>query len=264
MEHRITFIGEVSPKSGNWYFDEPVWAARDDEKIQIIMRESVFQVRVDTEGPDEIDDDWLDRVWLRCLAPIRASLDILGFHLGAMLEIERLTALVDDKTVIFFGSSQPRFRISDSERVEGDVLGAFFHEAMTNPPFRHALADVRQAQRLDDDAAFYCYRAIEGLRQLFVHSGETQKRDKAKSWERLRSALDVTEQEIGAIADAAKARRHGGDDTTAIAKRLEHVQLTKDLVVRYANQVPRVAANTVPDVESGGPLQAESAGAETA
>ena len=258
MEHRITFIGEVRPKAGNWYFDEPVLAARDDEKIQILMRDSVFLVRVDTEGPDDIDDDWIDRVWLRCLAPIRASLDILGFHIGAMLEIERHTALVDERAALFFGHYQPRFRISDGERVEADVMGVFFHEAITNPPFRHALADVRQAQRLDDDAAFHCYRAIEGLRQLFVHEGESEKKDKAKSWERLRSALNVTEQEIGAIADAAKERRHGGDDKTAVAKRLEHVLLTRDLIVRYANQIPRVAANIVPDVESGGPLQIDN------
>lgn len=252
MQHRIIFVGEVSPRAGDWYFDGPVYAARDDERIQMILQNSVFQVRVDTDGPEELDDDWFDRVWLRCLAPVRASLDIMGFHIGATLQVERLTALVNDGVALFPAHTQPRFRLNDNLRVDGDVMNAYFYAAMTNPPFRHALADVRQAQRLDDDAAFYSYRAIEGLRQLFVHEDESDKKDKAKSWERLRSALNVTEAEIGAVADAAKARRHGGDDETAFAERVKHVHLARNLIVRYAEQMPKVPANAVPDVESGG------------
>ncbi len=258
VEHRVIFIGQVRPQAGNWYFDEPIVAARDDEKIQIIIQESVFNVRIDTQGPANVDDEWLERVWLRCLAIVRAALDTLGFHQGASLEVERLTAMIDDRMAVFFKSSQPRFRLGDSDRVEGEVVAPFFTEAVNNPAFRHALADVRLAQSLDDDAAFNCYRAIEGLRQSFVLPGESVKSDKAKSWGRLRSALSVTEEQIGAIADAAQARRHGGDDTSEIATRLEHVQLTRELIVRFVNQLPKVNANAVPNVQSGQAITAES------
>lgn len=224
---------------------------REDEKIQIIVRESVFNVRIDTEGPEhfEASDGWLESVWLRCVAATRAALDTLGFHLGAILEIQVLTAMVDDVGVVFFGSSQPRFQISDDLRVEGTSLRPYFSEAMRNPPFRHALADVRQAQRLDDDAAFYCYRAIEGLRQLFVRAGESETNDKAKSWERLRVALNVTVEEIGNIAEAAKARRHGGNDASEADARLKFVLLTRELVRRYVNQLPEPHADTEADTQ---------------
>lgn len=252
MEHRVIFIGQVRPQTGNWYFDGPIVAAREDEKIQMMVQESVFTVRVDTHSPKADDDDaWLDRVWLRCLVVVRAALDSLGFHRGATLEIERLTAMVDDEAVVFFQSSQGRFQIGDGERVEADQIDPYFQEAMTNPSFRHALADVRQAQSLDDDSAFYCYRAIESLRQAFVLPEESEKKDKAKSWERLRAALEVTERQIGAVAEAARARRHGGDDTTEYEQRLDHVHLTRELIVRYVNQLPELKPKTVPSVEFG-------------
>jgi hypothetical protein len=251
MRHRVVFIGQVLPQAGGWFFDAPIWAERDDEKIQVVVQESVFQVRTDTEGPDTVDNEWIEQTWLQCLVILRASLDTLGFHRGASLEIERLTASVDDKTVVFFRPSQPRFEVGDGPRVEADVMNPFFTEAVRNPPFRHALADVRQAQRLDDDAAFNCYRAIESLRQAFVLPEESEKTDKAKSWDRLRSALGVTTEQIGEIAVAAKARRHGGDDATEVAKRLEYVQVTRAMILRYVEQLPEVQPEAVPSVETG-------------
>ncbi|WP_078292866.1 hypothetical protein [Mycobacterium sp. D16R24] len=238
MQHRVTFVGQVLPQSGGWFFDAPMWSKVDDETIQVVVQESVFQVRIDTEGPEYVDNEWIERTWLRCLVVLRASLDTLGFHRGASLEIERLTASLDDKGAIFFQPSQPRFVVGDGLRVESEVTTPFFTEALRNPPFRHALADVRQAQRLDDDAAFHCYRAIESLRQTFVLPKDSEKTDKAKSWDRLRSALGVTKEQVGEIAVAAQARRHGGGDATEIAKRLEYVQLTRKMILRYVDQLP--------------------------
>lgn len=143
VQRRVVFIGNVRPQTGNWYFEEPVLAESDGERIQVIVQQSLFNVRIDTDGPDElVDEDWLERVWLQCLAVLRAALDTLGFHRGASLELERLTAMVDDKAVLFFRDSQPRFQTGEGERVEGEVMGPFFAEAMNNPSFRHALADV--------------------------------------------------------------------------------------------------------------------------
>jgi hypothetical protein len=218
-------MGQVRPQTGNWWFEGPVWASRDNEMIQVLVQQSLFHVRIDTDGPDDVDNDWIERVWLRSLAVLRAALDTLGFHRGASLEIERLTGLIDDRQVLFFGPSQPRFQTSDDEHVEAEVIGAYFSEAVQNPSFRHALADVRQAHLVDDDAAFHCYRAIEGLRQSFVLSGESEKTDKVKSWERLRSALNVTEEQIGACrrgcpSTTARWRRHVGSRRTARARLL--------------------------------------------
>lgn len=249
MQRRVRFVGQIRPQVGAWFFDGPITARRENEFIQIIVQQSIFVVRVDTDGPEEIDSEWIEGVWRRCLAIVRSALDTLGFHRGASLEVERLTGMVDDKSVVFSRPIQPRFQLGEGDVVEGDVITPYFTEAVTNPAFRHALGDVRQAQQLDDDAAFYCYRAIEGLRQSFVLPGESETSDKAKSWERLRSALNVSEDRIREVAEASKSRRHGGDDLSEQSKRVEFVVFTKDLIARYVQQLPQPEAAPVQDAD---------------
>jgi hypothetical protein len=249
--HVTTFIGIVHPQAGAWYFDEPIVARRDDETITMIVRGSAFQVRVLTPAVGtEIDETWVDQTWLRASATVHGALDALGFHLGAALDIQMVSGTVNDRGFIFPTLLRPYFGTVAGSRVDGAELQKYVPHAIDNANLRYALGDVRQALQLDDDSAFYCYRAIESLRQHFVEGDEEDRAVRVESWRGLRDALGVTEADIRAIGDAAKSRRHGGKDQLELAKRVEFLTTTRQMIARFVDLLPTLAVGDIPIAEA--------------
>jgi hypothetical protein len=64
---------------------------------------------------------------------------------------------------------------------------------------------------------FYCYRAIESMRQQCLEGDEEK--------------------------EAAKSRRHGGAESVSYAERIEHVKWTRDLLLRFVEALPQAGPN---------------------
>ena len=92
---------------------------------------------------------------------------------------------------------------------------------------RHALGDVQRAVELADDTAFYCYRAIESLRLLFLDGDSDDKAARADSWTALRGQLTVSREDLDNIRLMANPRRHGGQRVLTEADRQSCLLLTR-------------------------------------
>jgi hypothetical protein len=229
------FSGLVHPTGCAWHFDDTVTVQRDDEDIWIGVWDSTFTVRVSSPEGAAVDFEWIEQLWQRTSAVVRAALDSLGFLLGASLEIELLSGTVDHPPN--FTNYYPGGFRSLSGTIRGAVdsqqITPYVTHAMGSADFRHALADVRAAQKLDDDTAFYAYRVIESLRQTYVETGDSGTKE---SWERLRNKLGLTRADLQDLQEAATARRHGENMAVEQAKKLEFVNLARDLVTRFVTQ----------------------------
>jgi hypothetical protein len=83
---------------------------------------------------------------------------------------------------------------------------------------QRAFADLREAIRSPKDTGFFCYRAIESLRQFFVV--ELNAPDK-QSWEVLRTALQIDRPTIDYVKTFADSARHGAGAAISDGERAE-------------------------------------------
>lgn len=69
--------------------------------------------------------------------------------------------------------------------------------------------DLIMAMKSPEDTGFYCYRAIESLRQHCIMKFSLPPDDKTKQWEKLRNIAGCDKSTILDIKSAADAVRHG-------------------------------------------------------
>ena len=80
---------------------------------------------------------------------------------------------------------------------------------------RIALGDLREAIRSIDHSAFFCYRAIECLRQCYLElNSPISDATRKDSWERMREELCIGRSWIDDIETASIPERHGGHEGT--------------------------------------------------
>lgn len=168
---------------------------------------------------------------------IRIALDALGYTLACGYDLE-VTEMIDSlgNRPIVFGVGIPAIEKAASDagvsfecimEVFKDVRGGYL---------QRCLADLREAIRAPKDTGFFCYRAIESLRQFFFREKGAQ--DDRSSWEMLRSELGVDRADIDAIKKLSDPVRHGDSVAIGDDQRAKTFVLTWGIVnkfVKYAN-----------------------------
>jgi len=98
-----------------------------------------------------------------------------------------------------------------------------------------AMVDLSLALKHANDTGFYCYRAIESLRQhcAAVNGLGTDESGRAEAWAKFRATAACGEAAIGFIASAAKVVRHGGLAFLTDADRAALLTKTWDIVDGY-------------------------------
>jgi len=251
----VRFTGLIHPRAGQWVYDAPIRLSRGDRILVISVQDSAFSVTLQTNDAEDLDRlseferaDWFNAQWQEASTWIRAALDTLGFHLGAALEVELLNGYVDlpdqptprPSWLVWNRLSQSEFSTVEGNRVGPDKITKYLHAAAAVPHVRYALADLRSALLYPDDAAFYAYRAVESIRQCFTDPDDDPQASatKTKTWERLRTTLNVTREELGELAEAAKARRHGAADFLTADDRRKCIRLAREVVARFIDSRP--------------------------
>jgi len=81
---------------------------------------------------------------------------------------------------------------------------------MKTPALHRAINDLKSAIKNPMDVGFYCFRAIEAIRQNFLEDNE-EDTDKAKkkSWEQMNEKLKINKTYYSKINDNANITRHG-------------------------------------------------------
>ena len=139
---------------------------------------------------------------------IRVAIDALGYTIACGYDFE-VTQMIDSlgNQPTVFGVGVPVVEKAAAE------AGISFKEIMDlyadarGTYLQRCLADLREAIRAPKDTGFFCYRAIESLRQFFLH--EKGAGNEKASWELLRTELNVSRDDINVIKHIADPVRHG-------------------------------------------------------
>ncbi|UVM48327.1 hypothetical protein LOY38_18260 [Pseudomonas sp. B21-015] len=95
-----------------------------------------------------------------------------------------------------------------------------------------ALSDLSSAMRYREDSAFYCYRAIESLKQHYCAVNGVSENDERK-WIAFRDANGFSKEQIVWFAELAKYSRHGNLSLIDAEKYEELLRKTWDVVDKY-------------------------------
>lgn len=96
---------------------------------------------------------------------------------------------------------------------------------------RRCLGDLNMAMKHADDTPFYCYRALESLKQYFGFvNGITGDREQ---WKSMASALGGKEEDVTPIKDLAFPARHGIPNPITDSKRKDIFLLTWNIVESF-------------------------------
>lgn len=176
---------------------------------------------------------------------IRVQLDVAGFVLGHAYEvdIERMIRSDGSPPVVFnaIWATCLRGRYPN----QGQAITGLF-ECMSSPrgaQLRLCLADLRLAIRFPSDTGFFCYRAIESLRQHFVDEGAATEK---ASWDALRSAIGIDRTAIDSVKALADAPRHGRSVWVSPADRSRVLEATWLIVDRFVDYLRATLAKGCP------------------
>ena len=145
-------------------------------------------------------------------AMVAHELEVVGFILGYSYEVEIKRVLNPEIDVDFvFGIDIPCL----TERNKGVDLIERLAEIRSKTTgddgvFLHrCFADLAQAMKNADDTGFYCYRAVEALRQHCIAKFKLDRGKKDLQWAKLREVSGCTEEALRELKAAADPTRHG-------------------------------------------------------
>lgn len=196
----------------------------------------VSQVSVVVQTAKEVKDLPTLRNYVEQL--VRTEVDAFGYLEGRGYDVE-ITSVTsaDGQPLVVFGVEIRELQESKSERpVSFEELWKLLWDAKA-APLRRALGDLREAIRAPLDTGFFCYRAVESLRQGFVEPEDGD--SKGASWERLRNALCIDRSWIDELQKFGNPQRHGATPYMSGEERLLAMRLAWKVVDRLVEYVKR-------------------------
>ncbi|MYM23640.1 hypothetical protein GTP46_13375 [Duganella sp. FT135W] len=202
------------------------------------------QISIVVHSREEIAD--LQALAHECEGMCRMIVDCLGFLLTCGYDIEVTQVSSAGGLHVVYGVKPADFRpIPYSD----ENIQSVFERLLTVPrdyqlQYRRALADYREAIRSHEDTAFFCYRVVEDLRQVFVVDEQGKE---AQTWNRLWEALPVAEDTRAYVKDIirplATGNRHGGGSSISHELRLEMLEKTSKIIAAFVDwaRMPKAA-----------------------
>jgi len=136
---------------------------------------------------------------------VRNLVDALGYLSGCGYDVEITSVTEPDGKQTVFGVGI--LELGETKRERPLEFPKLIEVINKSQHLRRALGDLREAIRSSSDTGFFCYRAIECIRQSFKR--EEDGKDDSPSWERLRDALCIDRSWINYLIKFAKPQRHG-------------------------------------------------------
>lgn len=231
--------GKVLPERANVNLPKPIEVhilpgRTIPEGSVVVITVICSQISVAVHSRGQITD--LQALAHECEGMCRMIVDCLGFMLTCGYDIEITQVSSSGGLHVVYGVQPADLRpIPWSD----ESMPGTFERLVTVPrdyqlAFRRALADYREAIRSFEDTAFFCYRAVEDLRQIFV---ESERSNESMTWERLWIALGEVEDARAYVKDIlrplAMGNRHGGGTSIAQEARLEMLQKTSKIIAKF-------------------------------
>lgn len=141
---------------------------------------------------------------------VRMLLDVAGYFHGYGYDVEIVQVVsLDSSEKQVFGIDVPALAgICEKAGITyNDILNALAKRP-DGEFLRHALADVREAIKSPRDTGFFCYRAIESLKNCCATRNGLSP-DKDTAWDLFRNTYSIAKQTIMGIKIFADPARHG-------------------------------------------------------
>ena len=177
------------------------------------------QILVTADCEEQIDD--LETLRNSVESTVRGIVDSFGYveGRGYDLELTSVIASTGERWAVFgveIGALQAEM---DKRPVSFGELFSLLtsptqpqdeHASFARMQLRIALGDLREAIRSPNLTAFFCFRAIECLRQCYLHPSKPDDGTARKaSWQRMGDELCIDKSWIADLQDASVSERHG-------------------------------------------------------
>lgn len=225
------FSGKVMPERAAVDVSAPIQLqvqAKDAAiSVEAIISIGVSQVSVLVKTKDENVDLPTLKNYVEYL--VRAEVDALSYLWGRGYDIEITSAVDSNGKQVVFGVGIPELEKTQSERPLS--LKALWEVVYRSEHLRRALGDLREAIRSPLDTGFFCYRAVECIRQSFRKEEDGD--DDRLSWERLRNALRIDRSWIEELKKFANPQRHGDTPYMSGGDRVSAMQCAWKVIDRF-------------------------------
>jgi hypothetical protein len=214
----FTFLGTAHPERRGWWFDR--FEVRESSGIVFSaeMRGSRFVASITL--PSGTTPDLLT-ARNHASMHLRTVTDAIGMLNGVAISGD-ITEALDPTGALH--ALDPHLRELAVEYTASD-LRRLMAAGFNDQAVRLGMADVRMALLNAVDTAFLCYRAIEGVKQVYG------------DWETLRMNLSIPYDRIMELKSLADPRRHGGAAQLTHDQRVEALTLAHRTVLDYAGVV---------------------------
>jgi len=162
---------------------------------------------------------------------VRLIVDSWGYILSCGYDIE-ITSMIDSigyKEVFGVNFDNVEKSIKARPKKFNEVFDLL--SRMDNNYLRLCLSDLREAIRKPKDTAFFCYRAIESLRQYICDEYDCKK-DKNR-WEKFNTVFGLTIDDFEDILEYAKPARHGENKYISGEVRVKIINFTYSIIDKF-------------------------------
>lgn len=161
--------------------------------------------------------------------------DIIGFIRGYAYDVEVVKVVSEDLSLSHvFGIDIPALA-ERNKGVEPEAVNHVYPLCMDTEGMylKRALSDLAMAMRHADDTAFYCFRAIESLKQFFAY--RTGRATDKEQWTAMAAALGDYKDAIEPIRTRAFPARHGIPPPTTDEERKNMFFTAWEIVEAFVN-----------------------------
>lgn len=202
--------GIVHPERAQLSFGLPEFsihhpATNNEAKVKLNILLNRITLLISTDNDWDLDD-------LRNLAKkfVNDYLAIIGFIKGYAYDAEIIEILNIDKGIDYvYGIDIPCIgKRNEKKDIKIEMDKIMLHtDGEWRMYINRCLGDLVMAMKFTDDTGFYCYRAIESLKQYCKVRFELDK--EKDQWEKFREITGCLESDIKMIKDFADLPRHG-------------------------------------------------------
>lgn len=185
------------------------------------------QVEVVAKNIDENDDLLTLKNYVR--DAVMLAVDMLNYLWGQGNDVEITSVVKPNGERVYFNPGIQELYEAQLERPL--MLEQLWQVVLKSQNLSRALENLREAIRSSRDTGFFCYRAVESIRQHFWK--EEDGKESKKSWERLRRTLCIDKSWIDALKPFADDQRHGRLPYMSAEDRVSAMQHAWKVVDRF-------------------------------
>lgn len=172
---------------------------------------------------------------------LQSIVDPICYLTGNLLTPKISSVILPDGESQTFGVGVPEVDSWDGDRDLIDEVSRIMalYDGNEGNYLRSSLADFKMAMDAPHETGFYCFRAIESIRQKFYN----EDRSKKESWQVMRETLGIEEEDIRFVQQFADSRRHGEIVDVPGQSRKEILYLTWDMIWKFINHLDDPESN---------------------